>query len=170
MNRYAEDANYWSTTVHPAKSQAEIIELFEEFGVGDTNIMQGVTGGKYIWLIRFKWNDRSYRFVFTPLECKNPEKYFRVSNKNRSYEEQSRYQMGRIAAAFVKAILTAAETTPAALFGFLELPSPKSGGLPPTAADLDISGIKSLLPDIGVSFHPQLSDGVNIEGSFREIS
>ncbi len=153
MNRYAEDANYWATTVHPAKSQAEIIELLEEFGIGDTNITQGFSGGKYIWLIRFRWNDKSYRFMFTPLECRNPEKLFRGSNKNRTYEDQARYQMGRIAAAFVKAILTAAETTPAALFGFLELPSPKSGGLPPTAAEMDISQVRALLPDISL---PQL--------------
>lgn len=169
MNRYAEDANYWATTVHPAKSQAEIIELFEEFGIGDSNIMQGYTGGKYIWIIRFKWNDKSYRFMFTPLECKDPAKFGTYAGKKRTAEEQARYQMGRIAAAFVKAILTAAETTPAALFGFLELSSPKSGGLPPTAADLDISGVKSLLPDISLSFQPQLTTGNNIDGEYREV-
>lgn len=32
--RHAEDANYWQTTVHPAKSQGEIIEMLEDFGAG----------------------------------------------------------------------------------------------------------------------------------------
>jgi hypothetical protein len=30
--RYAEEANYWDTTVLPGNSQGEIIALLEEFG------------------------------------------------------------------------------------------------------------------------------------------
>jgi hypothetical protein len=52
--------------------------------------------------------------------------------------------MGRIAVYFVKAILTAAEAQPAALFGFLELPGAHPGAIPVTAAELDISGIVGL--------------------------
>ena len=39
--RFAEKANYWATTVHPAKSQGEIIELLEEFGAVNYQMMQG---------------------------------------------------------------------------------------------------------------------------------
>jgi len=40
-NRYAEKANYWDTTVHPSKSQAEIVEMLEEFGADSIMIAQG---------------------------------------------------------------------------------------------------------------------------------
>jgi hypothetical protein len=44
--------------------------------------------------------------------------------------------------------LTAAEATPDALFGFLELPAGKKGEIPPTAAELDVKGLTGLLPPI----------------------
>lgn len=147
--RYAEEANYWETTVHPAKSQAEIIELLEDFGAANYQIMQGQAGGRFAWLVRFEWQGQSYRFMFIPLECKNASKESGFGGKRRRHEEQARYQMGRIAVHFTKAILTAAEAHPHALFGFLELPgTERPGGLPHTAGELDISGIVSALPMI----------------------
>ncbi len=150
MARFAEDANYWSTTVHPAKSQGEISELLEDFGATAVFTMTGQVGGRHAWMIRFQWQGRQYRFTFTPLQCKDPDRsYSFPDRKRRTAEEQSRYQMGRIAAAFVKAILTAAETTPDALFGFLELPSP-NGGMPTTVAQLDVSELINQLPDMSL--------------------
>jgi len=46
QNRFAEDGNYWQTTVHPAKSQAEIMELLEDFGTFNMIISQGQAQGK----------------------------------------------------------------------------------------------------------------------------
>ena len=145
--RYAEDANYWSTTVHPAKSQATIIETLEDFGANSYQIMQGQAGGRFAWLVRFEWHGRSYRFAFTPLEPEFPEKLSAFGGKRRTHEAQTRRQMGRIATHFVKAVLTAAEADPHALFGFMELPdTATTGGLPRIAAELDTSGIVSALP------------------------
>lgn len=148
MTRYAEDANYWSTTVHPAASEGEISELLEEFGATAILKMTGQTpDGRYMWLIRFQWGGRAYRFSFTPLICRAPDKTYSFGGKRRSAAEQARYQMGRIALGMVKAILTAAEADPAALFGFVELPGARPGsGLPPTAAELDVDGISGALP------------------------
>ena len=145
--RYAEDANYWSTTVHPAKSQATIIETLEDFGAHNYQIMQGQAGGRFAWLVRFEWQGRSYRFAFTPLEPEFPEKLSTFGGKRRTHEAQTRRQMGRIATHFVKAVLTAAEADRNALFGFMELPDTAgTGGLPMTAGELDTSGIVSALP------------------------
>jgi len=150
--RYAEDANYWTTTVHPAVSQGEISELLDNFGASAVMVMQGQSNGKYAWMIRFQWQEKSYRFAFTPLTCKNPEKVISFSGKKRSAADQSRYQMGRIAIHFVKAILTAAEANPAALFGFLELPGVRNGSMPVTAAELDVDELTGALPDINVLY------------------
>ncbi len=144
--RYAEEANYWMTTVHPAKSQAEIIELLDNFGATNYQISQGNSGNTVAWLIRFAWNDHSYRFLFTPLECRTPEKASSFGSKRRSHSDQAIYQMGRVAVHLTKAILTAAEMHPHALFGFMELPGTDAGGIPHTAAELDIAGITSALP------------------------
>ncbi len=146
--RYAEDANYWSTTVHPATSEGEISALLEEFGAAAIMKMSAVTpDGRYLWVIRFQVDGRSYQFRFTPLACRAPEKVYSFSGKKRTAGEQARYQMGRIALGMVKAILTAAEADPAALFGFLELPGKTAGGIPATAADLDVSGLVNALPE-----------------------
>jgi hypothetical protein len=151
--RLAEEANYWNTTVHPAKSQAEIVEMLEDFGAGNLMVAQGKSNGRLAWLIRFEWHGASYRFTFTPLECRDPDKLSSFGGKRRSHEDQTKYQMGRIAVHFVKAILTAAEAQPAALFGFIELPAAGShtGGLPVTAAELDITGFTQLLPELEIS-------------------
>ena len=147
--RFAEKANYWMTTIYPAKSQAAIIKLLEDFGAMSYQIMQGKVGGRYAWLVRFDWKGKSYRFVFTPIECENPEKQSSFNKKRRTHEAQAKYQMGRIAAHFVKAILTAAESHPHALFGFTEIPDTARGGaLPMTAGELDTSGIVSALPPL----------------------
>ena len=83
MSRYAEKANYWDTTISPAKSQGEIIEMLEKFGADNTQMTIGSAGGRYAWLIRFQWEGQSYRFAFTPLECEWP-------NTTRSYSKERR--------------------------------------------------------------------------------
>jgi hypothetical protein len=140
--RFAEEANYWDTVIHPARSQGEISELLEEFGADAVMIAQGNAGGRFAWLVRFHWRARNYHFAFTPLECRTPDKLTSFGGKKRPHSEQARYQMGRIAVNFVKAILTAAEAQPHALFGFMELPGgTMGGGMPPVAAELDVSAL-----------------------------
>lgn len=147
IKRYAEDANYFDTTVHPAKSQAEIVEMLEDFGAVNFIIQQGQAYGKFAWLIRFEWRAESYRFVFVPLECKYPNNTKSFNGKRRTHSEQARHQMGRVAVYFVKAILTAAEMNPDALFGFLELPAVATqNGIPVTAAQLGADGLTRALP------------------------
>lgn len=167
--RYAEDANYWSTTVHPAKSQGEIIQLLEDFGAGNLMIAQGQVDGNFAWLVRFVWDGKAYRFTFTPLECKAPDKLSSFGGKKRVHCDQTRYQMGRIATHFVKAILTAAEAQSYALFGFVELPQAAShpGGLPMTAGELDVDGLTHILPELSISTQPLLTEKVIIEGEIE---
>ncbi|MEN6571388.1 MAG: hypothetical protein ABFD24_06070 [Anaerolineaceae bacterium] len=148
MLRYAEDANYWDTAVSPSISQGEIGDLLEKFGADGIQTIQGSAGGRYAWMIRFQWESRVYRFTFAPLTCRFPDKTFTRSGVKRTNQDQSRYQMGRIALNFVKAILTAAEATPAALFGFLELPGVHPGQAPMTTAELDVAGLTGMLPDV----------------------
>lgn len=155
--RYAEDMNYWETTIHPSKSLGEIQEMLEDFGAMAQIVSQGQADGKIAWLIRFQYLDRSYRFVFMPLECRYPNKIASFGGKRRTNNDQARYQMGRIAVNFVKAILTAAEMNPQALFGFLELPGVSRSGIPPIAAELDLSGLVGLLPQIEM---PLLGSGL----------
>lgn len=159
-NRYAEEANYWSTTVHPAKSQADIMVMLEDFGSTSIMVTQGQAGDRLAWMIRFEWQSRTYRFVFVPLKCKDPDKESSFSGKRRSHHTQARYQMGRIAVHFVKAILTAAEAHPHALFGFLELPEAGSrpGGAPMTAGELDVEGLTAALPSIELLALPEGGD------------
>lgn len=151
MKRFAEDMNYFDTTVAPAKSQAEIVAMLDAFGAASIMIAQGKAGEKFAWMIRFMWEDRSYRFVFTPLPCRSPLKDRSFGGKRRSFAEQAKWQMGRIAVNFVKAILTAAEAQPTALFGFMEIAGTgRPGGLPAVAGDLDPQALASrtaLLPD-----------------------
>ena len=150
MNRKAEEFNYWATTVHPAKSQGEILAMLEDFGAGNMLIAQGTANGHFAWLIRFEWKQAAYRFTFSPLECKYPGKETSFGGTRRRHQDQARYQMGRIAVHFVKAILTAAEAQPDALFGFIELPEAgrHPGGMPITAGELDVSGFASLLHEL----------------------
>ncbi len=159
--RYAEDANYWDTTVHPTKSLGEINELLEAFGVTAMQTTKGQAAGHVAWLIRFEWNGRSYHFVFAPLECRTPARISSFNGKRREHQEQALYQMGRIALYFVKAILTAAEANPDALFGFLEIPGAGSGSIPPIAADLDVSGLTAMLPGLDL---PRLVEGEVVDG------
>lgn len=170
MNRYAEDANYWDTYIEPSQSRGEIWELLEGLGADSVMIVSGKAGGKYAWLVRFQWQDKNYHFVFSPLECRFPfsTSSFKTSSaknskrKKRQHDLQARYQMGRIAVNFVKAILTAAEAQPGSLFGFLELPSEVAhpGDLPPVASEIELPKITTagLLPE-GTRF---------IEGEFTE--
>ena len=153
--RYAEDANYFDTTVHPAKSLGEIQEMLDDFGAQNVMIVQGNAGRKVAWLIRFMWLDKPYRFVFTPLECRAPDLLRSVGGKRITNTERAKYQMGRIAVHFVKAILTAAEAHPHALFGFMELSVGQPvGQLPPTAGELNVDGLIQALPGISI---PQLT-------------
>jgi hypothetical protein len=146
MNRWAEEANYWDTTVTPAKSQGEITELLQDFGAESTMMAQGQADGRYAWLVRFRWHEANYRFAFTPLTCQWPLKQSNFAGKRREHSEQAKYQMGRIACHFVKAILTAAEAQPGALFGFMELPVATHSGVPPVAAELDVSTLLDAAP------------------------
>ena len=146
-SRKAEDSNYWQSSVKPSKSQAQIMEMLADFGARHFQVTQGYPGGKIAWLIRFEWMERSYRFLFTPLQCREPNAVHSFGRGRRSHQEQAVYQMGRIAVWFVKAILTAAGAHPYALFGFMELPGTQGpSGLPSTAGELDISGVTSALP------------------------
>lgn len=155
--RFAEDANYWDTTVHPARSQGEISEMLEKFGADAVMIAQGKAGGRFAWLVRFQWQGRNYRFAFTPLVCRVDSKLSSFGGKQRMHIEQAAYQMGRIAVNFVKAILTAAEAQPQALFGFMELPGAAGDrvagtGLPPVAAEIDVSALISAAPLLQLPF------------------
>jgi len=152
MTKYAEELNYFDTMVHPAKSQAEIIELLDDFGAKNYVIQQGRANGQYAWLLRFEWQGQAYRFVFTPRGCRYPDKQRSFGGKRRTHQEQAQWQMGRIAVYFAKAILTAAGLNPDALFGFLELPGVASPihGLPATAAEVNVSGLTKMLPDLAL--------------------
>jgi hypothetical protein len=144
---YAEDRPYWDTTVSPAKSLGEVQELLEDFGAGSMIITQGQAQGKYAWVIRFQWQDRTYRFVFTPLACRWPDRVTSFGGKKQRHDEHARAQMGRIAVWFTKAILTAAEAQPAALFGYLELPGVSfAGAIPPVASEVPVDNLTALLP------------------------
>lgn len=105
MKRYAEDSNYWKTTITPAKSQSEIRHLLENFGAINYGIMQGQVRGKLAWMVRFDWHGYSYRYTFTPLECKEPDKVDFFGWNIHSHAEQAHFQMGRKAVDFVQAIL-----------------------------------------------------------------
>ena len=144
--KYAEEFNYWLTTVHPSKSQGEVSALLEDFGIESIQVSQGNANGKYAWMIRFHWGEKPYRFLFTPMVCRQPNRIYSFGGKRRSGTEQAKFQMGRIAVHFIKAILTAAEVQPDALFGFLELPAYTDAetGIPITAAEIDLNKIKAL--------------------------
>lgn len=159
--RYAECANYWQTTVHPAKSQGEIIEMLDSFGVEQMQVSQGQAGDRMAWLVRFTWLGATYRFAFSPLACEFPNKESSFGGNRRKHHAQARYQMGRIALHFVKAILTAAEAHPHALFGFMELPgiAHHSDGMPMTAGELDVSGLAQSLPELTMASTPLLTQG-----------
>ena len=146
MNKkFAEEFNYWNTTVHPSKSQGEIMALLENFGIQNIQVSQGTANGKTALLVRFHWEEKPYRFMFVPMDCKSPNRTISFGGKKRTAVEQSRYQMGRIAVYFIKAILTAAEVQPDALFGFLELPAmTNSEGIPATMAEIDFNKTKAL--------------------------
>lgn len=66
--------------------------------------------------------------------------------------DTNKWQVSQDAVDFVKAILTAAEAHPHAIFGFIELPQAgmHPGGLPLTAGELGASGLTSALPHLEV--------------------
>lgn len=141
---YAEDSNYWETTVHPAKSWAEVEEMLEEFGVNELMTAKGRIEGRLARMIRFNWQGDSYRFEFVAKQCRQPTKLTSFGGKRRTHTDQAEYQMGREAVAFLKAILIAAKSKPKTLFAFQELPGVQTkhpGGLPLTAGELDVSGL-----------------------------
>jgi len=148
---YAEDSNYWETSVHPAKSWAEIEEMLEDFGVSETMTARGRVDGRPGRMIRFNWRNKSYRFEFIAKKCRQPDKIASFGGKRRSHTEQAEYQMGREAVNFVKAILIAAKSQPVTLFAFQELPGvaqQRPGGLPLTAGELDTSKLVAVLPPL----------------------
>lgn len=148
--RFAEQANYWQTTVHSAVSQGKITQLLEDFGSTNLTVTTGRVQHRLAWLIRFEYMGATYRFTFTPLMCEFPVTTKSFGGQRRTHAKQAEYQMGRIALHFVKAILTAAETQPVALFAFQELPGVGThpGGLPFTAGELNTSGLTEALPDL----------------------
>jgi hypothetical protein len=147
--RFAEDTNYFDTTVSPSKSMGEIHEMLEAFGAEGIMVGSGHVNGKPAWLVRFGWLGKPYRFVFTPLPCKSPSAVRSFGGKKRAFEEQARFQMGRIAVYFVKAILTAAEAHPHALFGFMELEvGTGANRMHPTAGELNADRLLAALPEI----------------------
>jgi hypothetical protein len=86
-----------------------------------------------------------------------------IGGKKIANQDRAKYQMGRIAVHFTKAILTAAEAHPHALFGFMELQGPWDGEIPPTAGEMGIERLAAMLPEINL---PQLKsdDEETIEG------
>lgn len=157
--QYAEELNYFDTTVHPSKSLGEIQEMLEDFGADNVMVAQGKSGGKHSWLIRFMWQGKPYRFIFSPLPCRQSLTEHSYGGKRRTNEEQARWQMGRIAVHFVKAILTAADAHPNALFGFMEIAMAGAPGrLPPTAAELNVDGLVKALPDLDIPSMPLLDE------------
>jgi hypothetical protein len=160
MKRYAEEQPYWETTVAPGQSQGEIVDLLEQFGATNTIMMSGQSQGKQAWVVRFQLEGKVYRFLFAPLDCINPNKTSSFGGKKRLASEQAKYQMGRRAVYMVKAVLTAAQDDPAALFGFLELPGIRNNaGLPATAAEVDVDELTAALPDIHIVDSYLLGDG-----------
>lgn len=148
MKKFAEDMSFFDTSVPPGKSLGEIQTLLEEFGADNYQVSQGQSGGKYAWLIRFTWMGKPYRFAFTPIDCRQPQLVRSYAGKKRINEEQSRWQMGRIAFNFCKAILNAAEMHPHALFGFMEISAgTQPGCLPRTAGEMDVDDLVKALPD-----------------------
>ena len=112
--------------------------------------------GRFGCLVRFKRWGHIYRFVFVPLESEYPDKVSSFGGKRRSHEEQTKYQMGRKAVHFVKAILTATEDQEASLVGFMETDIvTRPGALPITVGELDIAGMMKSLPD-SISSNPPL--------------
>ena len=107
MKRYAEDSNYWKTTVKPSKSQREIRQLLENFGVTNYAIRQGRVRGKPAWVVRFEWQGVSHRYVFLPLECKEPDKIGFFGWKRHSHAEQACFQMGQEALEYLNDELAA---------------------------------------------------------------
>jgi hypothetical protein len=144
--KYAENSPFWRTTVNPYKSQGEITALLDDFGAEAVGVMSGRIGGETAWMIRFNWRGHSYRFEFQPLPLKPRPKFAKdlTDLQKKKLQDQRICQMGRIALTFVKAMLTAADTKPSALFGFMELPDvgKRTNGLPFTAGQLDTSNIQ----------------------------
>ncbi len=155
--RTAEEANYFMTTIHPAASMGEIQAMLDDFGADAIQTMSGSQDEKSYWMIRFRWLGRFYRFTFQPLQCANPEKIITVAGKKRTCSDQAKYQMGRIAVFAVKAVLTASEAMPGALYGFAELAAQNGDGIPIIVSELDITGINKCLPDLSKNL--QLKDG-----------
>ena len=171
--RFAEDANYWTTTVSPFVSQGEIYAMLKEFGVEGMMITQGqTTDGRAALLVRFGWLGESYRFAFVPLQCRDPQKQRKVGKEYRTNAEQAVYQMARVAVHGVKAILTIAESTPAVMAGFKELPSAGShaDGLPYTVGELDMRELTAALPLIQLDRARLLTgpEPEHIEGEYTE--
>lgn len=174
--RFAEDANYWTTTVSPFVSQGEIYGMLKAFGTEGMMITQGqTTDGREALLVRFGWLGESYRFVFVPLECRYPENERSFNKTRRTHAEQALYQMGRVAMHGVKAILTIAESTPAVLAGFRELPGVghHDDGLPYTMGELSTHELTAALPLIQIDrgrllTGPEAAQEDVVDGEFTE--
>jgi hypothetical protein len=88
MARFAEEANYWNTTVYLAKSQAEIIELMEDFGAANLMVAQGQANGRFGWR---GWSASSGRGPATALPS---SRWSARTQTKRPASEASRAPMG----------------------------------------------------------------------------
>src|SRR3989304_10640833 len=100
--RYAEEANYWDTTVQSGNSQGEIIDLLNDFGAESVMFAQGNAGGRFAWMVRFHWNGANYRFAFTPLQCAQPDQVNSYGGERGAPIGQGGRQKGGGAARFVE--------------------------------------------------------------------
>lgn len=96
---------------------------------------------------------KTYRFIFVPRDPQQPNESKLYGKIRRTRKEQAVCQMGRRAVNMVKNVLACAEDDPAALFGFLELGSGlyNEGGLPATAAEINVDGLSRALPEIKIN-------------------
>lgn len=153
MTKYAEEMSFWTTDVDPYRSQGELMAMLNKFGAANFQVTAGQSMGANAWQVRFDWRGETYRIVFLPHPCREPDTMI-MRNKHplRMRREQAVYQMAREAVIFVKAVLNHATSRPEVLFGFKELPGmgARPDGLPYTAAELDTAQLTTQLQPLAL--------------------
>lgn len=152
MTKYAEDMNFWRTSVDLSKSQGEILKLLDSFGASEYGIIRAKLENKEGLAIRFKWQNDFYRLTFHPYPTRgksNDTIATKPGGQRISKSEAALRQMGRIAVTYTKGLLLAADYKPETLFSFKELPYPNMPPniLPPVAHELDIKDLPPLGDD-----------------------
>jgi hypothetical protein len=141
---YAEDLPYWQTETTPASNQDRIERTLDKFGAEASMFTMARKGDSAVWMIRFQFRNRTYRFEYQPATPRN-----KTTRRGESNADQAVRQMAARAYHEIKAILTAAafdmDDTPRALFGYLELPGESNSGIPPRTSDLDITELTGSL-------------------------